>query len=257
MKFIRHPLSLALSFAVLCLGSNAVAETPADTTAATATDASAASSAASTDAATATSELDTISVVSEGSTRQVQTVGREEIKKAALGTSPLKVLDKLPGVYFESADAWGTYEWSQRITFRGFARQQLGYTLDDIPLGNGAYSTDNGLSVNRSILAENIRSIEIAQGGGVLGMPSSNNLGGTIAVHTDDPNKDAGVRISQQHCAAQFYPRRYRRDQRFQRVFGRRQYHQRQMAWRWCAGSEHAQRQGRVSVGRQQDQCVF
>lgn len=197
MKFTRHPLSLALSFAVLCHGSNAFADTLADTNAATAPDASAASSAAPADAATATSELDTISVVSEGSTRQVQTVGREEIKKAALGTSPLKVLDKLPGVYFESADAWGTYEWSQRITFRGFNRQQLGYTLDDIPLGNGAYSTDNGLSVNRAILAENIRSIEIAQGGGALGMPSSNNLGGTIAVHTDDPNKDAGVRISQ------------------------------------------------------------
>jgi hypothetical protein len=63
------------------------------------------------------------------------------------------VLNKLPGVNFQSADSFGTYEWSARITLRGFNQNQLGFTLDDIPLGDMSYANYNGLHISRAISA--------------------------------------------------------------------------------------------------------
>ncbi|MFS3135264.1 secretin and TonB N-terminal domain-containing protein [Gluconacetobacter sacchari] len=73
-------------------------------------------------------------VFGTGQSRQVQTLSRSEIRKAAPGTSPLAVLSELPGVNFQSSDPLGAYEWAQQITIRGFFTDQIGYTLDGIPL---------------------------------------------------------------------------------------------------------------------------
>jgi iron complex outermembrane recepter protein len=57
-----------------------------------------------------------------GETRQVQEVTSAQIDQLPAGTSPLKAIEKLPGVNFQSADPFGAYEWSARVTIRGFNR---------------------------------------------------------------------------------------------------------------------------------------
>lgn len=70
-----------------------------------------------------------IVVFGQGQTRQVSEVSAVDIRRTTPGTSPLKVIQKLPGVNFQSADPFGVYEWSTRISLRGFNQNQLGFTL--------------------------------------------------------------------------------------------------------------------------------
>jgi iron complex outermembrane recepter protein len=150
------------------------------------------------DATDAATQLDTVSVVAPpGTTRQVQSVGREDIQRLPAGSSALKAVDKLPGVQFQAADPWGAYEWSTSITLHGFDQSRLGFTLDGIPLGNMSYGVTNGLQVTRAITSENIGSVELAQGAGALGTPSATNLGGTLQFFSADPDATPGARLSQ------------------------------------------------------------
>ena len=142
-------------------------------------------------------ELDAISVIGEGETRQVQSLQAIDLKRAVPGTSPLKVMDKLPGVNFTSSDPFGAYEWSTRITVRGFNQNQLGFTLDGIPLGDMSYGNHNGLHISRAAIAENVDYVELAQGAGAASTASTSNLGGTAQFFTRDPSMDYGARVSQ------------------------------------------------------------
>src|SRR5207237_9708960 len=96
------------------------------------------------------------------------------------GTSPLKAIEKLPGVSFQSADPFGAYEWSTRISIRGFNQNQLGFTLDGVPLGDMSYDNHNGLHISRPISSEDLGKVELAQGSGGLDTASNSNLGGTL-----------------------------------------------------------------------------
>ncbi|MDR2366031.1 MAG: TonB-dependent receptor [Zoogloeaceae bacterium] len=139
-------------------------------------------------------QTEDISVFGQGEVRQVQNITREDLQKAVPGANPTKVLEKLPGVHFQSADPLGANEWSSRLTVRGFTQQYLGYTLDDIPLGDSAYAAHNGLSIGRAIIAENIGRVTLSQGAGALGTPSTSNLGGTVSFHSDDPENTFSAR---------------------------------------------------------------
>ena len=70
-----------------------------------------------------------------GETRGANAVGKLELKERAAGTSALKVVEALPGVNVQSSDPWGSYEWANRVTIRGFQTQQIGQTFDGLPLG--------------------------------------------------------------------------------------------------------------------------
>lgn len=141
--------------------------------------------------------MEAVTVVASGETRQIQKVSSQDIQALPPGSSPLKAIDKLPGVNFQSADPWGAYEWSTRITLHGFDQSRLGFTLDGIPLGNMSYSVTNGLHISRAITSENIDSVELAQGAGALGTASDTNLGGTIQFFSADPDMQAGARVNQ------------------------------------------------------------
>jgi iron complex outermembrane receptor protein len=143
-------------------------------------------------------QLEAVSVIAPGETRQIQSIGVDEItKQQTPGTSALKALDKLPGVQFQSADPWGAYEWSTQITLHGFDQSRLGFTLDGIPLGTMGYGVTDGLQVTRAITTENLATVELAQGAGALGTASNTNLGGTVQFYSADPDMTAGVRINQ------------------------------------------------------------
>lgn len=148
-------------------------------------------------AGNAATQLDAVSVVAPGSTRQVQSITRQDIERLAPGSSPLKAIAKLPGVQFQSADAAGAYEWSTAIYLHGFDQSRLGFTLDGIPLGNMSYGVTNGLSITRAISSENLAAVQLAQGAGALGTASTSNLGGTLQFHSADPEMTAGARLTQ------------------------------------------------------------
>ena len=132
-------------------------------------------------------------VYGRGQARQIETLTPKQIEAAAPGTSPIKVLAQLPGVNFQSSDPFGSYEWSTRISVRGFNQNQLGFTLDGVPLGDMSYANYNGLHISRAISSENIGKTELAQGAGALGTASSSNLGGTIEFTSRDPSSTFGV----------------------------------------------------------------
>lgn len=148
------------------------------------------------DAAVDGGEVEEIVVLGQGQARQVQQLGAADIALEVAGISPLKAIDKLPGVNFQSADPFGTYEWSSRISIRGFSQQQLGFTLDGIPLGDMSYGNHNGLHISRAIISENVARVEVAQGAGSLSAASSSNLGGTIEFSSREPAETFGIDAS-------------------------------------------------------------
>jgi iron complex outermembrane receptor protein len=142
-------------------------------------------------------EIESVIVFGKGQTRQVQALKAVDIEKASPGSSPLLVLNKLPGVNFQSSDTFGAYEWSARITLRGFNQNQLGFTLDGVPLGDMSYGNSNGLHISRAIISENIARSALSQGSGALETASTNDLGGTIQFFSVDPSDDLGGTIAQ------------------------------------------------------------
>ncbi|OJU13267.1 MAG: TonB-dependent receptor [Caulobacterales bacterium 68-7] len=136
--------------------------------------------------------VEEIIVLGQGQSRQVQTLNNEQMQLEVAGSSPLKAIDKLPGVTVQSSDAFGAYEWSARISIRGFNQNQLGFTLDGVPLGDMSYGNHNGLHISRAISSEDIGRVELAQGAGALGVASTSNLGGTLQFFSRDPSETFG-----------------------------------------------------------------
>ncbi|MCB1554663.1 MAG: TonB-dependent receptor, partial [Xanthomonadales bacterium] len=113
------------------------------------------------------------------------------------GSSPLRLLEQSPGVHLTSADPWASYEWSTRLSLRGFAQTQLGFTLDGIPLGDMSYANHSGLHLSRALIAENLAFLELAQGSAALDTPAAHALGGTVAAFTRGPTEAFGIHAAQ------------------------------------------------------------
>ena len=170
---------------------------PAPTTPAPATPAPATPAPATPDAAAPTDDAGgDIIIVGKGQTRQVQQIGQQDIAILPAGTSPLKAIAKLPNVNFQSADAFGAYEWSERISIRSFNQNQIGFTLDGIPLGDGSYGNTNGLHISRAISSENVGRTLVSQGAGSIGTQATNNLGGTVEFFSSDPKPTFGLALN-------------------------------------------------------------
>ena len=146
-----------------------------------------------------TTELERVTVtLGRGQIRSVQGLTKADFEAAAAaGQSPLATVSRLPGVNFQSADPLGNYEWSTRFTVRAFSQNQLGFTLDGVPLGDMSYGNLNGLHISRAISSENVARADLSQGTGSLDTPSSSNLGGTLQFYSSDPAKAFGLQASQ------------------------------------------------------------
>ncbi|HEV7813699.1 MAG TPA: Plug domain-containing protein, partial [Janthinobacterium sp.] len=77
--------------------------------------------------------------ISSHKTRSSVSMGNAEIQKIIPGVNPLKALETLPGVSFQTADPWGNNEQNLSLFVHGFNGQQLGYTMDGVPLGDQQY----------------------------------------------------------------------------------------------------------------------
>ncbi|MCG2664299.1 secretin and TonB N-terminal domain-containing protein, partial [Brevundimonas sp.] len=131
--------------------------------------------------------VDDVVVLGRGRTRQMQTLSKAELDKLAPGTSPLAALNKLPGVNFTSSDPFGAYEWAQQVTIRSFTTDQMGYTLDGLPLGNMQYRNNNGLSIGRALLTENNGATSLSPGGGARGPGAPHKKGGPLDFYSKPP----------------------------------------------------------------------
>ena len=136
-------------------------------------------------------------VVTGRRTRSVVEMDGVQIQKQLPGINPLKAIQTLPGVTFLTADPWGNNEQNISLFIHGFNAQQLGYTLDGIPLGDQTYGNYNGLSPQRAIISENVGRVTLASGAGDLGTASTSNLGGTIDTFSSDPKHEMGGTIAQ------------------------------------------------------------
>lgn len=135
--------------------------------------------------------------ISSRKTRSSVALSKTEIQKILPGTSPLKALQTLPGVSFQTADPWGNNEQNLSLFVHGFGGQQLGYTMDGVPLGDQQYGNYNGLSPQRAVISENVGSVILSSGAGDLATASTSNLGGTIETFSSEPLARQGASVQQ------------------------------------------------------------
>jgi iron complex outermembrane receptor protein len=199
-------------------------------------------------AASAANDAQTVTITQgRGQVRSVLGVDVKEFTEAPAGTSPLVTVSRLPGVNFQSADPLGNYEWSTRFTVRSFSQNQLGFTLDNVPLGDMSYGNFNGLHISRAISSENVGRAELSQGSGALDTASSSNLGGTLQFYSREPAKKFGIDF-RQTFGSENDLRSYGRIDSGETGFGRFDLsvtHQDAEKWR---GEGH-QRQNQVNLG--------
>ncbi len=136
-------------------------------------------------------------IVTQRTTRSAVALGAAEIQKILPGASPLKAIQSLPGVLYETADPWGNNEQNISLFVHGFSTQQLGFTMDGVPLGDQQYGNYNGLSPSRAVSSENVSRVVLSSGTGSLGVASTSNLGGAIETFSRDPSKERGIDIRQ------------------------------------------------------------
>ncbi len=136
-------------------------------------------------------------IVTAKQTRSATAIPASEIQKILPGVSPLKAIQTLPGVLYITADPWGYNEQNAQIFIHGFAFNQLGYTMDGIPLGDQSYGNYNGLSPQRAVISENVGRVVVTTGAGDLATPSNSNLGGTVETFSSDPKATLGVDVAQ------------------------------------------------------------
>ncbi len=138
---------------------------------------------------------DEVVVTAARTTRSAVTLSGGEIQKILPGANPLKSIETLPGVVFQTADPWGVDEQNEQVFVHGFSTQQLGYTFDLVPLGDQQYGGYNGLSPARAVISENVGRVELSSGAGALGTASTSNLGGVIETFSRDPSRQFGADI--------------------------------------------------------------
>jgi iron complex outermembrane recepter protein len=124
-------------------------------------------------------------------------VTKTTIEQQVAGTNILKSLAQVPGVSFSSTDALGLDTWGANVYMRGYFMDQLGMSLDGIPLNDQTYAALNGVNINNAAISDDIERVNVSQGAGAVDIPSNTNLGGTMQFFTGDPKNTFGGKISQ------------------------------------------------------------
>ncbi|WP_291366417.1 TonB-dependent receptor [Acetobacter sp. UBA5411] len=124
-------------------------------------------------------------------------LGKKVMEQQVPGTNPLKVLAQLPGVQFQSDDPQGLDTYSVQLYMHGFVQNEIGMSLDGIPLGEPTFRNYNGLNPLQAISAENVERLDVTQSAGAESTPSTNNLGGSINYISTDPRDKAGGQVAQ------------------------------------------------------------
>jgi hypothetical protein len=182
-------LAVSMMYSSLAHAAVAAEETPAPAAAATPAAAPAQDTAANANVATVE--------ISTRKTRSSVAMSGNEMQKVLPGVNPIKALATLPGVSFQTADPWGNNEQNLVLFVHGFSGQQLGYTMDGVPLGDQSYGNYNGLAPSRAVTSENVARSVLSTGVGDLGTASTSNLGGTIETYSRDPGTKRNINVQE------------------------------------------------------------
>jgi iron complex outermembrane receptor protein len=139
------------------------------------------------------SGVESVVVIGTGQTRSVSTLLPSNLAVQPPGTSVQKLLNILPGVSAQSIDPLGVNEQSLTLQVRGFSTTHLGYTLDGMPLGDGAYNNYNGVTISRALISENLGRADLATGIAGLSIASTSNLGGAVIYTSSAPKQEWAV----------------------------------------------------------------
>jgi outer membrane receptor protein involved in Fe transport len=153
--------------------------------------------AAETESTAESTSVEQVIITSQRETRSAVTMQAQQIQNVLPGASPLKAIQFLPGVVYRTADPWGNNEQNLSLFVHGFSTQQLGFTMDGVPLGDQQYGNYNGLSVSRAVTSENVSRVTLSSGAGALGVASTSNLGGAIETFSRDPSAERGLNVHQ------------------------------------------------------------
>ena len=88
--------------------------------------------------ADASASVAEVVITATKTTRSSVAISGPETQKLLPGVNPLKAIQSLPGVLFETADPWGNNEQNEALFVHGFSTQQLGYTMDNVAAGRPA-----------------------------------------------------------------------------------------------------------------------
>lgn len=119
----------------------------------------------------------------------------EDMATALPGTTPIKLLSRLPGVSYTGSEDFGAYEWGNDLSVRGFSSGQIGWMLDDIPLGSTHYWYNGGLDLHRAISTENLKTLTLVPGSGSAVLASFSALGAGIVAASDNPATERGGQV--------------------------------------------------------------
>ena len=119
----------------------------------------------------------------------------EALLSAPAGITGLKMLESLPGFNVQANDALGMYEFGNSVSVRAFNFQQIGFLLDDIPMGRS--DQFGGSPIYRYVDNENLATVQASAGAGDVSLPSYSSLGPIVSYLTANPADAFGVRLSQ------------------------------------------------------------
>jgi iron complex outermembrane receptor protein len=122
-------------------------------------------------------------------------VTREALLSAPSGISGLKMLESLPGFNVQANDALGLYEFGNSVFVRAFNFQQIGFLLDEIPMGRS--DQFGGSPIFRYVDNENLLRVAASQGAGDVSKASYASLGPIVQYIGVDPSSEFGATISQ------------------------------------------------------------
>jgi iron complex outermembrane receptor protein len=121
-------------------------------------------------------------------------ITREALLSAPAGITGLKMLESLPGFNVQANDALGMYEFGNSVSVRAFNFQQIGFLLDNIPMGRS--DQFGGSPIYRYVDNENLLRVTASAGAGDVALPSYASLGPIVDYFTQAPSKTAGGAIS-------------------------------------------------------------
>ncbi|MFT4047303.1 MAG: TonB-dependent receptor [Solimonas sp.] len=129
--------------------------------------------------------LDDVLIIGHGYTRASNTLTPQEAIAETPGAPVQNLLRDLPGANVQNSDPFGLYEFGNSVRIRGFAGDQLGISLDGVPLES--YDMRDGTPPGRLVDSDDLSSVTVAQGSGDVMMPSYHALGGSVRYFTPEP----------------------------------------------------------------------
>ncbi|AHI25555.1 heme receptor [Komagataeibacter xylinus] len=177
-------------------------------------------------------------------------MGQQVLRTMVPGTNPLKALAQTPGVVFQSDDPQGVDTYSVNLYMHGFAQNEIGMTMDGIPLGEPVYRAYNGLNPVQAISSENVERLDVTQSAGAEGAASTNNLGGSINYVSSDPKDRMGGQAAQTFGSNKMYHTFFRFDSGALNKTGTKFYasYMRNETGKWKGGSDQFMQQVNAKI---------